>query len=556
MNLKFSNLFNNFFSKQKFFRKEIQFSEHNIEANYFHKNVLEIIKKLQNRNFDAYIVGGAIRDICFDLKPKDVDIVTNATPYEIKKIFRGSRIIGKRFKLVHIGYGRNIIEVSTFRKNAIKQNGFIKKDEKGKLLRDNLFGSEKDDIQRRDITINSLLYDPSKRIIIDYFDGFEDIKNKKIKVIGDPKKRFIEDPMRIIRIIRISSKLNLQIDEKLSRIMVTNIDLIRDIPSSRLFDEFCKMFTNGHAASCIVMLYNFNVLKILAPRLSDLMRNEKNLDKLLDDNCDKLEKVVNDEYWNHLIENKILSDCVNEEKQTEQVNLLDEEYNPRLDPEYTQDTNSKKRKSTIITRSVKRRRIEKEKQLLPDDDEIEDERKYSIINERFESAREQMQSHEDMMYKLFGKRSRMDVLDFSKYRELQESDNIIALVIKLFKQPNKKKWKEDDLVIIQNSFLRRMYSPYYDEKLYSHGSYDWDEYIATKFRQPLDPVLRDDLKNQPEMIYSHVRAEVNWYYWYQIIPLLRKIKPTNLFIWLTDGEWWDGHVTLQPHLHYNTGSGE
>jgi len=280
MNLKFSNLFNNFFSKQKFFRKEIQFSEHNIEANYFHKNVLEIIKKLQNRNFDAYIVGGAIRDICFDLKPKDVDIVTNATPYEIKKIFRGSRIIGKRFKLVHIGYGRNIIEVSTFRKNAIMQNGFIKKDEKGKLLRDNLFGSEKDDIQRRDITINSLLYDPNKRIIIDYFDGFKDIKNKKIKVIGDPKKRFIEDPMRIIRIIRISSKLNLQIDEKLSRIMVTNIDLIRDIPSSRLFDEFCKMFTNGHAASCIAMLYNFNVLKILVPRLSDLMRNEKNLDKI------------------------------------------------------------------------------------------------------------------------------------------------------------------------------------------------------------------------------------------------------------------------------------
>ena len=280
MNLKFSNLFNNFFSKQKFFRKEIQFSEHNIEANYFHKNVLEIIKKLQNRNFDAYIVGGAIRDICFDLKPKDVDIVTNATPYEIKKIFRGSRIIGKRFKLVHIGYGRNIIEVSTFRKNAIMQNGFIKKDEKGKLLRDNLFGSEKDDIQRRDITINSLLYDPNKRIIIDYFDGFKDIKNKKIKVIGDPKKRFIEDPMRIIRIIRISSKLNLQIDEKLSRIMVTNLDSIRDIPSSRLFDEFCKMFTNGHAASCIVMLYNFNVLKILVPRLSDLMRNEKNLDKI------------------------------------------------------------------------------------------------------------------------------------------------------------------------------------------------------------------------------------------------------------------------------------
>ena len=114
-------------------------------------------------------------------------------------------------------------------------------------------------------------------------------------------------------------------------------------------------------------------------------------------------------------------------------------------------------------------------------------------------------------------------------------------------------WKEDDLVIIQNSFLRRMYSPYYDEKLYSQGSYDWDEYIATKFRQPLDPVLRDDLKNQPEMIYSHVRAEVNWYYWYQMIPLLRLIKPTNLFIWLTDGEWWDGHVTLQPYPHYHTG---
>ena len=280
MSLRFSNLFNKFFSKKKFFRKEIQFSEHNIEANYFHKNVLDIIKKLQSRNFDAYIVGGAIRDICFNLKPKDVDIVTNATPYEIKKIFRGSRIIGKRFKLVHIGYGRNIIEVSTFRKNAIIQNGFIKKDEKGKLLRDNLFGSEKEDIQRRDITINSLLYDPNKRVIIDYFDGFDDIKNKKIKVIGDPKKRFIEDPMRIIRIIRISSKLNLQIDDKLSRIMMANLDSIKDIPSSRLFDEICKMFTNGHAVSCIDMLFDYDVLKILVPRLSVLMRNKKNSDKM------------------------------------------------------------------------------------------------------------------------------------------------------------------------------------------------------------------------------------------------------------------------------------
>ena len=277
MSLRFSNLFNKFFSKKKFFRKEIQFSEHNIEANYFHKNVLDIFKKLQSRNFDAYIVGGAIRDICFNLKPKDVDIVTNATPYEIKKIFRGSRIIGKRFKLVHIGYGRNIIEVSTFRKNAIIQNGFIKKDEKGKLLRDNLFGSEKEDIQRRDITINSLLYDPNKRVIIDYFDGFDDIKNEKIKVIGDPKKRFIEDPMRIIRIIRISSKLNLQIDDKLSRIMMANLDSIKDIPSSRLFDEICKMFTNGHAVSCIDMLFDYDVLKILVPSLSVLMRNKKNL---------------------------------------------------------------------------------------------------------------------------------------------------------------------------------------------------------------------------------------------------------------------------------------
>ena len=280
MSLRFSNLLNKFFSKKKFFRKEIQFSEHNIEANYFHKNVLDIIKKLQSRNFDAYIVGGAIRDICFNLKPKDVDIVTNATPYEIKRIFRGSRIIGKRFKLVHIGYGRNIIEVSTFRKNAIIQNGFIKKDEKGKLLRDNLFGSEKEDVQRRDITINSLLYDPNKRVIIDYFDGFDDIKNKKIKVIGDPKKRFIEDPMRIIRIIRISSKLNLQIDDKLSRIMITNLDSIKDIPSSRLFDEICKMFTNGHAVSCIDMLFDYDVIKILVPRLSVLMRNKKNLDKM------------------------------------------------------------------------------------------------------------------------------------------------------------------------------------------------------------------------------------------------------------------------------------
>ena len=233
-----------------------------IDVSKISKHALEIILSLQKNNYEAYIVGGAIRDILIDQNPKDFDIATSATPEQIRKLFKKSRIIGRRFKLVHVLDGRNIIEVSTFRakpqEREIMANGVEK---------DNEYGTLKEDAERRDFTSNSIYFNPTNKKLIDFYGGIDDIKNKQLAIIGVPEIRFQEDPVRILRAIRFAAKLDLSINADITSIIHKNINLLENIPYSRLFDEVMKLFLTGHALKSVILFNKFNLSKKFFPML-------------------------------------------------------------------------------------------------------------------------------------------------------------------------------------------------------------------------------------------------------------------------------------------------
>ena len=223
---------------------------------------IEIIETLINNKFDAYIVGGAIRDILIGQKPKDFDIATNATPEQVRSIFRKSRIIGRRFQIVHVFSHFETIEVSTFRsppQNKIKMaNGVFK---------DNEFGSINEDAARRDFTCNALYYDPVKNKLIDFYGGVKAIQKKQLNLIGDPKIRFKEDPIRILRAIRFSAKLGMPLNRSLTDHINESASLLENVPYSRLFDEIMKLFLTGHAVKSMSLFKKFQLAKKYFPSL-------------------------------------------------------------------------------------------------------------------------------------------------------------------------------------------------------------------------------------------------------------------------------------------------
>lgn len=233
-----------------------------IDVTKISKHALEIILSLQKNNHEAYIVGGAIRDILINKNPKDFDIATSATPEQIRRLFKKSRIIGRRFKLVHVIDGRDIIEVSTFRakpqEKEIMANGVEK---------DNAYGTLQEDAERRDFTSNSIYYNPANKKLIDFYGGIDDIKNKQLAIIGIPEIRFQEDPVRILRAIRFAAKLDLSINAKITSIIHRNISLLEKIPYSRLFDEVMKLFLTGHGLKSVVLFNKFNLSKKFFPIL-------------------------------------------------------------------------------------------------------------------------------------------------------------------------------------------------------------------------------------------------------------------------------------------------
>ena len=256
--------------KNKYFQKILNvfnliFIPKKINHELISDNALNVIDNLKNNNFEAYLVGGAVRDILMHKIPKDFDVATNATPEEIKNIFKRSLIIGRRFRLVHVNFGRKIIEVSTFRTNPTQKiqmsNG---------VLKDNEFGTIRQDAARRDFTINALYYNPQDKKIIDFYSGLYDIKNKKINLIGDPKTRFREDPIRILRAIRFSVKLKIEISEKLKIEIKNSLMLLNEVPHSRLFDELMKFFFTGHALDSLYIFKEYKLSSLYFPVLDRL----------------------------------------------------------------------------------------------------------------------------------------------------------------------------------------------------------------------------------------------------------------------------------------------
>ena len=246
-----------------------------LDSSKFSVFAISIIQTLQDNDYEAYLVGGCIRDALNGIAPKDFDIATNATPEEVRKIFKASRIIGKRFQLVHVFNRSELIEVATFR--AGKQNSdTLVKDDTGKILRDNTWGTIQQDCHRRDFTVNALYYCPIKNEIQDFHAGLKHINKKILVSIGDPQGRFEEDPVRALRAVRFSTKLNFKIDNRVKDAIYDKSYLLSGVSNARLFDEFCKIFLHGHAEKNFKKLDSFGIAKYLIltdPNFSEFTMN-------------------------------------------------------------------------------------------------------------------------------------------------------------------------------------------------------------------------------------------------------------------------------------------
>ena len=256
-------------------------SEHKINENLICDHAQQIINKLIRANYQAYLVGGCVRDLLLGREPKDFDVATNARPDEICALFKTSRIIGRRFQIVHVYQQRNFIEVSTFRalnnrdtNNATTHNG--------RIVRDNTFGPIEEDAQRRDFTINAMYYDITNHEVLDFCGGIDDLKNKTIRMIGDNiEARYHEDPVRILRALRFQAKLGLNIEKDTVKPIPSLIHLLADIPPSRLFDEALKLFHSGHAVKCFQTIEKYGLMNVLFPMTEKARKNNRQFDRLI-----------------------------------------------------------------------------------------------------------------------------------------------------------------------------------------------------------------------------------------------------------------------------------
>jgi len=228
----------------------IQVGKHKINQKHISQAALKTCDQLQKAGFQAYIVGGAVRDLLLNHPPKDFDVATNATPEQVHKVFRRSRIIGRRFRLVHVLWGHETIEVSTFRGHHLS-DGDAETNDSGRIIRDNVFGSIEEDSVRRDFTANALYYDPKRQEVLDFHHGVADVRAKTLRMIGDPITRYQEDPVRMLRAVRLSAKLGLKLERSTEAPIRKLADLLEDVPPSRLFDEMLKLFLSGHAIESI-----------------------------------------------------------------------------------------------------------------------------------------------------------------------------------------------------------------------------------------------------------------------------------------------------------------
>jgi poly(A) polymerase len=248
----------------------IPFEQHGVSRDRISACARKVVGGLQEAGYAAFVVGGAVRDLLIDLEPKDFDLATSATPEQVKDVFRRSRIIGRRFRLVHVMCGQDTVEVSTFRGSASGDDSQLR-DEHGRILRDNVFGSQAEDAVRRDFTINALFYDPGTQQILDYCGGFADLRKRVIRMIGRPEERYREDPVRMLRAVRLAAKVGGHIEPRTREPIRQLGSLLQNVPPARLFEEMLKLLLSGHATECLLQLRNEGLHHGMLPMLDVIL---------------------------------------------------------------------------------------------------------------------------------------------------------------------------------------------------------------------------------------------------------------------------------------------
>jgi poly(A) polymerase len=240
-------------------------SEHNISRANISPNALKVLYRLKSAGFEAFLVGGGVRDLLLDRHPKDFDVVTNADPDQILDLFRNCRLIGRRFRLAHVRFGRDIVEVATFRAANVAdpEDDDRAHSDSGRILRDNVYGTIDEDVWRRDFTVNALYYNITDFSIWDYVDGVRDVRARTLRLIGDPEKRYREDPVRMLRAVRFAAKLGFTLAPETAVPIASLGRLLNDVPPARLFDELLKLFQSGHAVRSFELLLEYDLLRYL-----------------------------------------------------------------------------------------------------------------------------------------------------------------------------------------------------------------------------------------------------------------------------------------------------
>jgi poly(A) polymerase len=254
---------------------------HNVSRDDISTAALKVLYRLHKSGFQAFLVGGGVRDAILELHPKDFDIATNATPDEVRGLFSNCRLIGRRFRLAHVRFGREVIEVATFRAAANHVDDDSAHDDEGRIIRDNVYGTIEEDIWRRDFTCNALYYNIADFSIWDYAGGMSDIKERRLVLIGDPDQRLREDPVRMLRAVRFAGKLNFTIDSSVVDAITKNHSLLVNVPAARLFDEFLKLFQAGFAEKTFDLLREHKLFAQLFPATDQELENDATFAKFV-----------------------------------------------------------------------------------------------------------------------------------------------------------------------------------------------------------------------------------------------------------------------------------
>ena len=234
-----------------------------------------MLYRLDKAGYQAFLVGGCVRDALIGLHPKDFDVATNATPEEVRALFGNCRLIGRRFRLAHVRFGREIIETATFRAAANHKDDDVAHDPEGRIIRDNVYGTIEEDVWRRDFTCNALYYNIADFSIWDYVDGVADVDRRRLVLIGDPDNRLREDPVRMLRGVRFAAKLDFKIDKSVVEAMHNNVGLLTNVPAARLFDEFLKLFQGGHAERTFELLWQHGLFDEMFPATAQELEQDK-----------------------------------------------------------------------------------------------------------------------------------------------------------------------------------------------------------------------------------------------------------------------------------------